>query len=128
MSHEDYLLHFGVKGMKWGVRKDRSIQRSQKRLDKRNAKQQKLQEKADKMFDKQLKKNSKSYVKMWNNAFVAHALNSVPGTSEAEVRKRANVTAYVNTMRNRKLSAVSASVVIGNALLAAAAVVASNAK
>lgn len=46
MKNDLYLLHYGVKGMKWGVRKDRTISSSERRRLKREASIEKKRTKA----------------------------------------------------------------------------------
>lgn len=59
---DDYLQHFGVMGMKWGVRKGSSTSRSEKKASKKV-------EKADKKFLKSVSKNrSKLALDIYNDA------------------------------------------------------------
>lgn len=46
MKNDLYLLHYGVKGMKWGVRKDRTISSSERRRLKKEASIEKKRTKA----------------------------------------------------------------------------------
>lgn len=46
MNDDRYLLHYGVKGMKWGVRKDRTVSNSERRRLKREASIEKKRTKA----------------------------------------------------------------------------------
>ena len=46
MNDDRYLIHSGVKGMKWGVRKDRTISNSERRRLKREASIEKKRTKA----------------------------------------------------------------------------------
>ena len=46
MNDDRYLIHYGVKGMKWGVRKDRTISSSERRRLKREASIEKKRTKA----------------------------------------------------------------------------------
>lgn len=48
--NEDYLAHYGVIGMRWGVRHDRqkAYRKAEKKLNKLNSKSEKQSEKAEK--------------------------------------------------------------------------------
>lgn len=60
ITYDDYLEHYGIKGMKWGIRKDREtkgnnqkkIERAEKKAEKREAKASKFDAKAAKLDTK----------------------------------------------------------------------------
>ena len=81
---EYYLQHFGVKGMKWGVRKNRN---SSKSANKQAAKQAKK-------ADKALYKEAKSDIHSWNRAKNAHSKDLVNAANKDIERKSANNKGY----------------------------------
>ena len=44
-AYDDYLAHYGVKGMKWGVRKDRKRSSRQPRTEEQKAKRKQVAKK-----------------------------------------------------------------------------------
>jgi 2'-5' RNA ligase len=68
---EEFLQHFGVKGMRWGVRRDRSASsgstKAEKRSAKLSAKTDRQVQRADKRFDKRARRGS-DYFKVYNTA------------------------------------------------------------
>ena len=81
---EFYLQHFGVKGMKWGVRKKRD---SAKAAQKQEAKKAKKANKA-------LYKEAKSDIHEWSRAKSAHSKDLVSAANKNIDRKRANNKSY----------------------------------
>lgn len=63
---EEFLEHFGVKGMRWGVRKDRGS-KSERRSARSAAKTDRQVKRADKRFDKRAKRGA-DYFKVYNAA------------------------------------------------------------
>lgn len=60
-SSDEILEHFGVKGMKWGVRKDRSVRRNERRLKKANKQAKKALRTARRMEKEYKRTNPKEY-------------------------------------------------------------------
>lgn len=81
---EYYLQHFGVKGMKWGVRKKRN---STKAAQKQEAK------KAKKAY-KALYKEAKGDINSWSRATSAHNKNLADNVDRAIEGKRSSNKAY----------------------------------
>ena len=81
---EYYLQHFGVKGMKWGVRKKR---------DPAKAAQKQAAKKAKKA-DKAMYKEAKSDIHSWARAKNAHSKDLVNAANKDIERKRANNKGY----------------------------------
>ena len=81
---EFYLQHYGVKGMKWGVRRKRN---SAKAARKQEAKKAKKAERA-------LRKEAKGDIHEWSRAKSAHSKDLVSAANKNIDRKRANKKGY----------------------------------
>ena len=81
---EYYLQHFGVKGMKWGVRKKRNPAKLAKKQEIKKAKK----------ADKALRKEAKGDIHSWVRAKNAHNKDLVNAANKNIDRKRANKKGY----------------------------------
>lgn len=81
---EYYLQHFGVKGMKWGVRKNRnSSKKAQKQADKQAKK-----------ANKAMYKEAKGDIKSWGRAKGTYNKTLIGAADQNINRKRANKKGY----------------------------------
>lgn len=95
---ETYLEHYGVLGMKWGVRKDpqKAYNKSIKKLKKLDTKVAKQQSKAAKLTLKSAKKEEKAY-----RTSSTRKYKKLTGKSLKAKRKAANQT-YKSTKTTKK--------------------------
>ena len=113
---EYYLQHFGVKGMKWGVRKSRNSSKSANKQAKKQAK------KANKAVYKEAKKD----IWAWSKATSYHNKNLAANVDREVARKRAaskdydqaygkakkNYNRTVNTLRGVAIANMALSVAL----------------
>ncbi len=109
---EFYLQHYGVKGMKWGVRRKRNSAKAARKQEAKKAKK----------ANKALYKEAKGDIKTWNRAKSAHN-NKLVDLVDGEVnRKRANNKGYdqayekARKSHNRKARAFQAAAIANMAL------------
>lgn len=81
---EYYLQHFGVKGMKWGVRKKRDPAKAARKQEAKRAKKE----------NKALRKEAKGDIYEWARAKNAHSKDLVNAANKNIERKRANNKGY----------------------------------
>ena len=115
---EYYLQHFGVKGMKWGVRKKRDPAKAARKQEAKRAKKS----------NKALYKEAKGDIKSWDRAKGTYNKDLVGYADQNINRKRANKKGYdqayekARKSHNRKARAIQVAAIANMTLAVAHAV------
>ena len=115
---EYYLQHFGVKGMKWGVRKKRNPAKTARKQEAKRAKK----------ANKALYKEAKGDIKSWDRAKGTYNKDLVGYADQNINRKRANKKGYdqayekAKKSHNRKARAIQVAAIANMTLAVAHAV------